>query len=223
MESEIWVKSEEKRTFILVLRDRKVHHMKITGLMLKRKSQNVLEALQQGQEPSAAGANSVTTLDVESIRKAEVSPSNGSLTLHGEGEGKGSKPLKFSTSDSNADKILQAILAQTDRPFQPRQEEIGALEALAPPALFGAVGGMLCWASYMTARDLAAGHEAEVKGIRRRGMQRMLIGISEMLGTSGTIVVGLILLALILGWAAHRIIRRPERTVWLPNTETTMA
>lgn len=221
MESQIWLKSEEKRSFILILKDRKVHCLKITGLMLKRKTQGVLEALQQGQEPSAAGANSVATLNVGSICKAEVSPSNGSLTLHGEGDG--SKALKFSTADSNADKILQAILAQTDRPFQPSQEEIGAVEALIPPALFGAMGGLLWAGVYHAASELAAGHEVVVKGGRRRGMQQMLIGVAEMLGTTGTVAVGVLLLALILGWAAHRIIRRPLRTVWLPEAETSTA
>ncbi len=38
-----------------------------------------------------------------------------------------------------------------------------------------------------------------------------------MLGTGGTVAVGAVLLALILGWAAMRIIKRPERTVWLPE------
>ncbi len=32
------------------------------------------------------------------------------------------------------------------------------------------------------------------------------------------IAVGVALLVLIVGWAARRIIRRPERTVWLPET-----
>jgi hypothetical protein len=35
---------------------------------------------------------------------------------------------------------------------------------------------------------------------------------------AGTITVGVILLLLIVAWAAKRIIRRPERTVWLPAT-----
>jgi hypothetical protein len=48
-------------------------------------------------------------------------------------------------------------------------------------------------------------------------LQRLLIWAAELLGTGGTVVVGVLLLALILGWAAKRIIHRPQRTVWLPE------
>ena len=113
MESQqIWSKVQDKFAQILVLRGQEVHLLKVTGisLTLKRKVQGVLEALQQGQSPADAGAKPVETLDARAIRKAEVSPGNGSLTLHGEGD----KPRKltFSTADSDADGILQAILAQ---------------------------------------------------------------------------------------------------------------
>ncbi len=42
------------------------------------------------------------------------------------------------------------------------------------------------------------------------------VGRTRGLGTGGTMAVGVVLLVLILGWAAMRIIHRPERTVWLP-------
>ena len=62
--------------------------LKITGisLTLKRKVQGVLDALRDGKEPSDVGAKSLETLDARAISKAEVSPGNGSLTLHGSGE-----------------------------------------------------------------------------------------------------------------------------------------
>jgi hypothetical protein len=46
----------------------------------------------------------------------------------------------------------------------------------------------------------------------------MLLMIADTLGTGGTIAVGILLLALIDGWAAMRIVRRPERTFWLPES-----
>src|SRR3954447_14018189 len=101
MESQIWLKSQEKMTTILVLRGHEVHRLKVTGLMLKRKVQGVLEALQQGRAPADAGATAVETLDARAITKAEVSPGNGSLTLHGEG----SRTLTFSTADSKAHEV----------------------------------------------------------------------------------------------------------------------
>jgi hypothetical protein len=217
MESQIWSKAEEKWAYILVLRGQDVHVLKVTGnlLTLKRNLKGVLEGLTAGQEPASVGAKSVETLDARTISKAEVSPGNNSLTLHGGPEG--SKKLAYSTGDANAGEILQAILAQSGRTFQQSQEEIGIVEALLPPAIVGGIGGFLWAGVYQSAGQIAAGEEVEVKGFRRRGLKRILIWAAEMLGTGGTVAVGAVLLALILGWAAMRIIKRPERTVWLPE------
>src|SRR4051794_4414879 len=98
------------------------------------------------------------------------------------------RKLTFLAVDSNADEILRAILAQSGRTFRATQEEIGVIEALLVPAIVGAVGGLL-----------------------------LIMLLAEGLGTGGTVAVGVVLLMLVLGWAAARIIRRPQRTVWLPE------
>jgi hypothetical protein len=215
METQIWSKTYEKWAYILVLRGSEVSCLKITGnmLTLKRNVKGALDALQQGQNPSEV-SKATETLDARTISKAEVSPGNNALTLHGSD----SKKLTYTTGDSTAPQILQAILAQSGHTFQPMQEEIGVVEALIPPVIVGAIGGAGWFAVYDSAGKMAAGENVEVKGFRRRGLQRMLIGIAETLGTGGTIAVGVLLLALIGGWAAMRIIRRPERTVWLPES-----
>ena len=219
MDQQIWVKSEEKWATILVLRGDEVSRLKITGnmLTLKRKVQGVLEALEQGRAPSDAGAKSksVETLDARAIAKAELSPGNGSLTLHGGGDA--AKALNFSAADNKADEILRAILARSGRTFQPTREEIGVVEALLPPAIVGGLAGLFWAGVYQSANELATGKDVEVKGFRRRGLQRLLIGVAEILGTGGTVAVGVVLLVLVLGWAARRIVHRPERTVWLPE------
>ncbi len=217
MESQIWSKSEEKWAYILVLKAQEVYLLKVTGnvLTLKRNVARVLEALEQGQAPASVGANSVDTLDARTISKAEVSPGNSSLTLHGGADG--SKKLAYTTGDSNAGEILQTILEQSGRTFEQSQEEIGVIEALLPPAILGGLGGLFWAGVYQSAGKLAAGEEVEVQGIRRRGLQRILIWVAELLGPTGTVAVGVVLLVLVGGWAAMRVIKRPERTVWLPE------
>src|SRR5689334_9038306 len=103
MALQIWSKAEEKFGHILVLQGTEVHLLKVTGMSLtfKRKFQGVLDALQQGQAPAEAGGKLVGTLDARSIGKAEVSPTNSQLTLHGQGEG--APRLKFPTGNSDAD------------------------------------------------------------------------------------------------------------------------
>ena len=143
MESQIWCKSEQKWAYILMLRGHEVHILKVTGMSftLKRKVQEIIQMLQQGEGPADIGAGSIQTLDARLIGKAEVAPGNGSLKLQGEAEG--AKALSFTTADNNADEILKAILAQSGRAYQPTQEEIGVGEALLPPLIFGAFGGAL--------------------------------------------------------------------------------
>jgi hypothetical protein len=217
MELQIWSKADEKFAYILTLRGHEIHQLKVTGnvLTLKRNLKAVLEALGQGRPPAEAGAKSLETLDARTIRKAEVSPDNGSLSLHG-GED-GSTKLTYATGDKNADAILQAILAQTGESFQATQEEIGVVEALIPPVIVGAVGGFFWIGVYHTAGRIATGEEVQATGGGRRGLQTILITVADLLGPGGTIAVGVLLLALIVGWAAKRIIRRPVRTVWLPE------
>jgi hypothetical protein len=216
MDLQIWSKSEEKWAYVLLLRNEEVHRIKITGnmLTLKRNLNAALEALQQGKDPSELGAKSVETLKVGTISKAEVSPENNSLTLYGDGE----KPqeLAYTSAESNADEIMRAIFAKTGKNFQSAQEPISAIDALLPPIFLGVLGGLFWGAIYQSAGQIASGQELEVHGARRRGFQRIMISLAEILGTNGTILVGVVLLVLIVGWAAKRIIHRPERTVWLP-------
>ncbi|QDV36572.1 hypothetical protein [Tautonia plasticadhaerens] len=217
MDALIWHKSEEKFANVLTLRGHEVHRLKVTGnvLTLKKKLQGVLEGLQQGKAPTEVGAKSIETLDARTIGKAQVSPGNGSLTLQG-GED-GAKSLSFSTGDGNADEILREILAQSGKEFRPAQEDIGVVEALLPAVIAGGVGGLLWMGVYQAAGTLASGGDVEVSG-RRRGMKRLLAGVAEVLGTTGTIAVGVLLLVLVMGWAYRRLSKRPQRTVWLPES-----
>jgi hypothetical protein len=218
MEPQIWLKTEEKSATFLVLNGHMVHKLKVSGnmLTLKRNTTQVLEALQQGRAPAEAGAKSVETLDAQTIGKATVSPGNGSLTLTGESDGP--KSLTFSTSDNNADQIMKAILDQSGKSFQPTQEEIGVVEALIPPIIIGLFGGLFWAGVNQAANELAAGKAVEVKGFRRRGLQKFLIMVAETLGTTGTMALGILLAVLILGWAGMRLVKRPQRTVWLPQS-----
>jgi hypothetical protein len=157
MENPVWSKSEEKWAYILVLRGQEVSHLKVTGnvFTLKRNVQGVRDALEQGQDPANVVAEVVERLDAGTISKAELSEGNISLTLHGGTTG--SQKLSFTTADNDADAILQAILAQSGRTFQPTEEQIGVVEALLPPAVVGVVGGCSgCWSTMPPAHWLAA-------------------------------------------------------------------
>lgn len=210
MESRIWTNAQEKFVDILVLRGEVVHTIRVTGLMLKRKAQGILEQLQQGADPTEAGGKP-KSMPVGAIVKAEVSPSNGKLTLHAQD----GSTVKFNTPNSDADGILATILERAGRTFSPGQEAIGVFEAVLPPTILGVLGGLFWMALYDTVKKHAMGEEVEVKG-RRQGMQKLLIGVADTLGYNGVLAVGALLAAVILTWLAMRLVKRPLRTVWLP-------
>lgn len=217
MQSQIWSKVDDKWATILMLRGHEVSCLSLNGLSLtlKRKVQGIVEALQQGKTPEEAGVKKAETLDARTIGRAEVSPGNDSLTLKGEGEG--GKKLTFSTGGKDADRIVQAILAASGRDFLTTQEEIGAFESIIPPVLVGVVGGVISAAIYGAAGKLESGEQIEIKG-RRRGVQQLMISAAETLGTRGALGIGAAVVVLALAWGALRIVRRPHRTVWLPET-----
>ncbi len=72
---------------------------------------------------------------------------------------------------------------------------------------------MLWGLVYMAAVGTEQGDEARVHG-RNAGAKRLLLFVANLLGTNGTIAVGAILLALFVGWAVMRVVKRPQRLVW---------
>ena len=212
MEAKIWTNPQEKFVDIMVLRGEFVHTIRVTGLMLKRKAQGILEQLQQGADPTQAGGKP-RSMPVGAIVKAEVSPSKGSLKLHGQD----GATLKFNTPNSDADGILTAILERGGRTFSPSQEAIGVVEAALPPAILGLIGGLFWMGLYDTVKKHAVGQEVEVSG-RRQGMQKLMIWGADLLGYNGVVAIGAVLGALLLGWLVTRLVKRPLRTVWLPVT-----
>jgi hypothetical protein len=219
MEAQLWVKlqDEERWADILVLRGQEVYRLTVIADIkgLRHKLAPALEALQSGQDPQSLKADRVKSLNAQTITKADVSPDNEKLTLY-YGEN-GSKKLIHSTGDNNAGAILQEILAQSGKTFQPVEVEIGASEALAGPVVVGVMAMAVVALIYANAGRMAAGQEVEVEGRNRiAGFLRSLKWMAQLLGPIGTIAVGAVVLILIVAWAVRSVTHRPKRTVWLP-------
>ncbi|MFO0959447.1 MAG: hypothetical protein U0800_18770 [Isosphaeraceae bacterium] len=216
MDTRIWSKVEEKVARILVLRGHEVSLLKVSGNMftLKKNVGRVLEALEQGTPPSGTDAKLDGALDVRSITRAELEPDNDGFTLHVEGE----NPGKISyNSGPDARSILDGILEKSGRSFATSRESIGVFEALIPPGIVGIVGGLLWMGLRDAAQKAEAGGHAVASG-RRKGLQQLLIWAGESLGTTGTMAVGVALLAMVLLWGGLRLFKRPERTVFRPES-----
>jgi hypothetical protein len=214
MDVQLWSKADEKRAVILAMRDDEIHCLEVTGNKARQEATRILGALQQGQEPSTLGVSSSSALKVGSIGRAQVCEDNTLIEFHPEGEN--GKPVKFASGDKKGADIIRTVLARAGRPFREEKQDITAVEAVVPPIIIGLIAGFVWTMVYWTAGDLASGKEIEVHG-RRRGLKQMFVWAAEMLGMNGTLIVGVVLLLAIIGWATMRVVRRPQRTVWQPE------
>lgn len=212
MESRVWANAQDKFVDFLVFRGEEIHTFRVRGLMLKRKAQGIAEQIEQGAHPAEAGAKPTSTA-IHAIHQVDVSPSNKSLTFYAPD---GTK-LKFTSSNADADAILATILERGGRTFIPAQQPIGVVEAVIPPTILGVIGGLFWLALQDTVQKHAAGEEVEVKG-RRQGMQKLLVWVADTLGSNGVMLVGVGLGILVVVWLLSRLLKRPERTVWVPAT-----
>jgi hypothetical protein len=216
MDVQLWSKAEDKSATILALRGDELHCLEVTGNKARQEAARIMGALQQGQEPSTVGANSSSALKVGSIARAQVCEDNMLVEFHPEGEKV--KPLKFSSSDKKGADIIRAVLAGAGRPYREEKQDITAVEAVIPPIIIGVIIGFVWTMVYYSAGEMAAQPDKEIEATgRRRGIKQMFIFIAGMLGVNGTLAVGVVLLAAIVGWATMRVVRRPQRTVWQPE------
>ncbi len=215
MDLQLWTKAEDKKCTILALRGDEVHCLEVRGDKARQDAARIVEGLQQGQEPSALGATTVTTLKASSIAQARACPDNEIVELHPEG-GQDGKVVKFPTGDKKAGDVIRAVLARSGRNYQEGRQDITAVEAVTPPIVIGVILGIVWGLVYMTASEIASGKGVDVVHGRNRMIKRLFVWTAETLGMNGTLLLGAGLLALMLYWGGMRLFKRPQRTVWLP-------
>jgi hypothetical protein len=180
-----------------------------------REVPRMIEALRQGQEPSAVGARSVETLKLSSIGRAEVTPEQYTVKFIADGDN--GATLEYSSSETNGAEIARTVLARTGRTYREEKQDIGPVEAVMPPIVMGVVIGIFWALLYGSAGQVEAGEQVQIRPGRHSGMKRLFVTLASMLGVNGTIGLGVVLALLIVGWATMRLVRRPQRTVWLPE------
>ncbi len=213
METRVWHKVGEKRGELLVLTGDALHRIEVKGDKAKQEVPALAASLGGGQPPSAVGGAKVVPL--AAIRRVEVAPGNTSVKFVHEHEGKPGALEFMVAQDAHAQEIARAAVERAGLPAQERSEDITVVEALMPPVILGAIVGVIWGLLYMAAVGLEEGEEAHVRGGGRgRGIKVLFVIAAQLLGKTGTIVVGAVLLALFVYWAVMRVVKRPQRLVW---------
>ncbi len=216
MDLQLWTKAEQKKCTILALRGDEVHCLEVNGDKAHQDAARIVEGLQQGQEPAGLGATSVASMKAGSIAKARACPDNEIVEFHPEGTD--GKVLKFPTTDKTAADVIRTVLARSGRNYQEGRQDITAGEAMAPSIGIGVVFAIFWTLLYLAASDIESGKGVDVEHGRRRGWKQLFAWLAGMLGMNGTMLVGAAVLGLLVLWAAVRLIKRPQRTVWTPAT-----
>ena len=208
MDVQLWSKAEEKRAVILALRGDEIHCLEVTGNKARQEAARIMGALQQGQEPSALGANSSSALKVGSIgrrRSARTTCSSNSIPKGRTGNPSSSRAAtrrapRSSGRSSPAPADRSARRSRTSRRSRPWCRRI----------IIGVIIGFFWTMVYWTAGEMAAARQGD-RGppAARRGLKQMFVFVAGMLGVNGTLVLGVVLLLAIIGWATMRVVRRP--------------
>lgn len=211
METRVWHKVGEKQGEVLVLTGDALHRIQVKGNAAKQQVPALAAALGQGQDP--AGVDGAHVVPLTAVRRVEVAPGNSSVKFVHEHGGKPGS-LEFSVGhNSHAQEIARAAVERAGLPAEGRSEDITVGEAVMPPIILGAIAGVLWFLVYLSAADLDAGKDPEIRG-RHRGKKMLFTAIARALGTNGTLALGAVLAAAFVGWAVLRVVKRPQRLVW---------
>jgi hypothetical protein len=220
MATVVWHRIEDKSAAILVLSDDAVYRFGFSGKNARQDATVVAAALLAGQDPESVVAGDSKVLPLGAIQRVEVSHDRETVKFV---TADGDRPIKVEfavQSGDDAPGIAREVVERAAIPHPERTEDIGVVEALVPPVIVGTLAAVVWGLLYSTASTLQAGGKIDVNkgGFRVRSVKRLFVFCAETLGMNGTIVVGSILLFLIVGWAFHLIVKRPQRLVWGPLT-----
>lgn len=220
MDNQVWHKVEEKQGAVLVLTGDALHRIEFSGKNAKREATEAVTALLEGKDPASIVSSGSKVVPLSAIQRVEVSHGRDTVKVH---TVEGDKPVTVEfmvRSGDDAPGIARAVVQRAALSHPERSEDIGVVEALIAPVIMGVIVGFLWALVYGAASTLDSGQEINVAQGSSRGrfFKRIILFIAELLGTNGTIVVGVLLLAAFVGWAIHRIVKRPQRLVWGPPT-----
>ena len=217
METRIWHKAEEKLATVLVMTGDAIHRFQFTGKNAAKEANEVATAVAAGQDPAKVALGKRESLPLSAIKRVEVSHGKDTVKFK---DLKAEKPVKieFTPEGDDAREIALAVIERAGIAHPEGTEDIGVFEALIGPLFVAVIAGVAFAFVYNAATTLDSGQEIDTDtgGRKGRGLKRTVVFFARMLGTNGTIAVGVIMLILVLAWGTRLVVKRPQRIVWGP-------
>ncbi len=216
MEQQVWQRIEEKVGVLLALTSDTLYRIEFVGKNGGKEATEAATALLGGQDPATITSGKSQVIPVTSIRRVEVSSGRDTVKFF---SGETDKPVKVEftvKSGDDAPAIARTVIEKTAISPEERSEDVGVVEAIIAPVILGVIVGFFWALVYSSASSLETGGGLDTHqgSSRSRGLKRIILMVAELLGPTGTLVVGAILLIAFVAWGVKQIVKRPQRTVW---------
>jgi hypothetical protein len=155
---------------------------------------------------------SLKRIPVSGITQMSLVPAEDELKLSWLGDG--GKEEHFTAEfnqEQDARNVAEALA--TTRGLSKHERATGKWQALKTPGIGLLVSLALTAITYGIAKDLEAGNELNPSG-RRAWLKAILMGIAEVLGAKGTVIVGSAVSLLFAFWVYKRLKSPPLELVW---------
>lgn len=162
-----------------------------------------LEALSQGRSDAAAMLGKAKGTPLSKLKKVSCNLKKGDVHFHW-GTGKESTSKSFSpTSREQRDQLLAAVASCLGAGWVRKDTQFTALRAAVAPIVWMIVVFGITAVIFMAALDREGVSEVEIHG-RRALLKRLFVWAVDLLGTTGSLIAGGAIVALLLVWLVVR-------------------
>jgi len=198
-----WLDEESPTNRVVVLSEDAVY----SAHPSKKQMPAISAALEEGQHVASVVKDDVTAVPIGAISMVEYDRTGDDIEIeYALGREKKTESIWFSSAEQRDDFAAQLAERLTD--FTSETKVYGPVRAAVGPIGFGAVVAFFTWVLHGAAVALAGGADVDVSG-RRAGLKRLVMGIVELIGPTGVLVVGGLLLALTVAVLVMRIKEPP--------------
>jgi len=185
-----WIDAERLFDKVVVLTDDVLY----VASPSKEKALEVKAALDRGEAPSTVIKDEVTSILLNSVLEVSYNRHHDDIDIaYQSGKEKEDKSIYFSSREERDS--FAAQLAELLSGFESKVVEYGRLRAALAPVGFGAFTALATWGLHAAAIEIAAGREADFHG-RYAAIKRMVFWALDVIGPTGVLVAGGLVLAL---------------------------
>lgn len=208
----VWLNPNHLLTKIIVLYDNAVVTANPDDEILKQ----VRAKLETGTPNPKMLGEEIEAVPIRSITMVSTDKRRKNLTIRYKKDKKPGLQTLYFANTADRDEFFDALQQNLGAGFECTTREFNALQSLLMPIVVMAV---LVYSTYLchgAALEIATGSEPEIEG-RDILLQLAFLGLLKLIGPTGAIILGTILLMLILLWTANRMMKPPIMMILTPT------